>query len=130
MTTRTEKCEGDKGCVRSMTTRREFPKKVKLATWQRSGGCCEDCGIKIVVGNGPEYDHVIEAYLGGEPTLENCIVLCIPCHKAKTTERRPEIDKTRRTFEKQANLRRARQPMPGSRRSKFKRKMDGTVELR
>ncbi len=53
--------------------RKEFPKKVKLAAWQRSGGICEcGCGVKIIAGDGPEYDHIIEDTIGGEPTLENC----------------------------------------------------------
>jgi len=55
--------------------RREFQKSVKIAAWQRSGGVCEcGCGVKIVAGDGPEYDHRLEATLGGEPTLDNCVV--------------------------------------------------------
>lgn len=43
------------------TQRREFPKKVKLEAWLRSKGICEcGCGVKIVPGDGPEYDHLME----------------------------------------------------------------------
>jgi 5-methylcytosine-specific restriction protein A len=98
--------------------RREFSKKVKLAAWERCGGYCEnkECGIKILTGNGPEYDHILEAFLGGEPTVENCRVLCLRCHKAKTGSRRREIDKTRRLAEKQIKARTKRQGFRGWRR--------------
>lgn len=109
-------------------TRKEFPKSVKLAAWQRSGGHCEcGCGVKIIAGDGPEYDHVIEDAIGGEPTLDNCRVLRKRCHKAKTGKRRPEIDKARRIFEKQIKARSTSRPMPCGKNSAFKKKMNGEV---
>ncbi len=113
--------------------RREFPKKVKLAAWDRCGGKCDRCGNKIVAGNGPEYNHRLPDYLGGEPTLENCEVLCIkPCHRTVTSEQdRPVIDKARRVMEKRIGVRsRKSRPMPGSRASGFRKRMDGSVERR
>lgn len=109
--------------------RREFSKKVKLAAWQRASGHCEEpsCGVKIILGNGPEYDHALEDYLSGEPTLENCVVLCLRCHKAKTKARRPEIDRTRAQFEKRIGLRKSSRPM---RDPRFRKRMDGTIEKR
>jgi hypothetical protein len=62
--------------------RREFPAKVKLAAWTRCNGNCDGCGRKIV--GLPEYDHDKPDGLGGEPTLENCKVLCGMCHRIKT----------------------------------------------
>lgn len=110
--------------------RREFPKAVKLAAFQRCGGICEcGCGVKIIAGDGPEYDHILEDTLGGEPTLENCRVLRKRCHGRKTSERRPEIDKAQRGFEKRIKVRKSR-PMPFGRTSKWKKKLDGTVERR
>ena len=111
-----------------MTLRREFSKKVKLAAWLRCGGVCEcGCGVKIISGDGPEYDHIIEDTLGGEPTLENCMVMRLRCHKAKTGKRRPEIDKTNRTFEKRIKARKSSNPLPGSKDGRLKKKMDGSV---
>lgn len=75
--------------------RREFPAKVKLAAWERSGGHCEGCLARIV--GRAEYDHVLPDWLGGEPTAENCRVLCSKCHRLKTsTEDVPRIAKTKR----------------------------------
>lgn len=111
--------------------RREFSKKVKLAAWMRSGGRCEcGCGVKIIAGDGPEYDHIEEDYLGGEPTLENCMVMRKRCHDAKTAKNRPAIDKTRRGFEKRIGARKTSSTMPGSKASGWKKKMDGSVEKR
>jgi 5-methylcytosine-specific restriction endonuclease McrA len=94
--------------------RSEFPKSVKLAAWERCGGICEcGCGRKILR---PEYDHRLEDYVGGSSELSNCVVLDVKCHKLKTAESRPEIDKTRRIYEKRAGVRQKqgfRKPPPG-----------------
>lgn len=83
--------------------RDEFSKKTKLAAWDRCKGKCEECELKII--SLPEYDHILEAYLGGDSTLENCRVLCRKCHARKTKSRRPALDKTRRLLEKRVNAR-------------------------
>lgn len=78
--------------------RKEFPVKVKKAAWLRCNGFCEgkDCGAKLQVGKF-HYDHDIPDALGGEPTLENCRVLCMGCHGKKTTTVDvPQISKGKR----------------------------------
>lgn len=66
-------------------TRREFSKGVRAKAADRSKGLCEGCGVKLPVG-GYHFDHDVPDGLGGEPTVENCRVLCLPCHKVKTIE--------------------------------------------
>jgi 5-methylcytosine-specific restriction endonuclease McrA len=105
--------------------RAEFPKATMRAAFERAEGRCELCGCKQRL----EYHHRIEAYLGGEATLENTIVLCKSCHSLTTEERRPEIDKTRRISDKRMNIRR-KSTFPGSRQSLWRKRMDGTVERR
>lgn len=86
--------------------RREFPKSVTTAAYERSGGICEcGCGVAFRDGDGPEYDHVLEDFFGGEPTLENCKVLRKSCHAYKTRMRRTEVDKSRRLYEKRIGVR-------------------------
>lgn len=65
--------------------RREFPRKVRAAAFLRCNGLCEGrgCGARLKTGEA-EYDHILPNELGGEPTLDNCAVLCRVCHKAKT----------------------------------------------
>jgi 5-methylcytosine-specific restriction endonuclease McrA len=107
--------------------RQEFSKKVKLAAWERCGGICEcGCGQKIISG-AVEYDHIIEDALGGEPTLDNCMVMRKRCHDGKTGKRRPALDKTRRVIEKAAGARKTSKPMPFGRNSPFKKTMSGKV---
>jgi 5-methylcytosine-specific restriction endonuclease McrA len=84
-----------------MGKRKEFSETVKRQAWERCGGVCEcGCGVPIREGDGPEYDHRHADFYGGDNTLDNCQVLRIKCHKAKTAEERPAMDKTRRLINK------------------------------
>lgn len=69
--------------------RREFPKKVQREARLRANSKCEGvgCGCTLTIGKFA-YDHRIPDWMGGEPVLSNCQVLCAPCHKEKTRARR------------------------------------------
>lgn len=105
--------------------RKEFTKRVKLEAWTRAKGCCEACGIKLD-GKRVEYDHVIADSLGGEPVVGNCRVLCSPCHLAKTRSDAPRIAKTNRLRAREAGIRK-KSRFPGSRDSRLKKRIDGSV---
>jgi 5-methylcytosine-specific restriction enzyme A len=93
-------------------SRREFPKIVKRDAFMRANGCCEGtkpdgerCQSVLTLGK-YHYDHDIADGLGGEPVLENCVVLCIACHKEKTTKRDiPAIAKTKRIQDDRMGIR-------------------------
>lgn len=72
-----------------MTKRREFSlavKKQRLAHATKDGHVhCEKCG-KIVKRGQYHFDHLLAAYLGGEPTFANCRLLCIACHAPKSRQ--------------------------------------------
>lgn len=119
--------------------RREFSTKVKLSAWKRSGGRCEPgrvahmsevgCGRKLFIGD-INYDHVDPDGLTGEPTLENCAVLCRSCHSIKTTKVDvPNIARAKRRERGAAGIRK-RSTFACSRDSKFKKRIDGTVVRR
>jgi 5-methylcytosine-specific restriction endonuclease McrA len=78
------------------------------------------------------YDHVIPDALGGEPTLENCQVLCKSCHSTKTSkEDVPRIAKAERNFRQNSGIKKAKgRPIPGSKASGLRKRFDGTVERR
>lgn len=78
-----------------MSERREFSKAVRLAAFQRCKGHCEECTTKLYSGRF-DYDHDKEDTFGGEPTLENCRVLCRACHDKKTRTRAAVIAKSNR----------------------------------
>jgi 5-methylcytosine-specific restriction protein A len=102
-------------------SRREFTKRIKLERWQHADGKCEDCGGRLSPGH-VHFDHHVPDALGGEPTFDNCRVLCTNCHGAKTGMRDiPAIAKSNRVRNRHLGI--ARKP------TKFRgwRKMDGTV---
>lgn len=76
--------------------RRGFTARTKIAAFDRCGGKREQCSAPLR----PEkfhYDHRIPDQLGGDPTLENCQVLCVACHGAKTAKQdMPAIAKAKR----------------------------------
>lgn len=114
-------------------TRRNFPKAIKLAAYERAKGKCEECGGRLVTGKF-EYDHVLADGLCGEPTLDNCMVVCAnfpgSCHGIKTRKHDiPAIAKAKRMKCKHIGAKSSR-PFPGGRKSKFKRKVSGEVVLR
>jgi 5-methylcytosine-specific restriction endonuclease McrA len=112
--------------------RNEFSAKTKVQAFDRAGGCCEECGVTIRPGNGPEFDHIVPDAIGGGNDLNNCRVLCRPCHGTKTAKHDiPAISKTKRIAAKHIGAKTpSRNPLPGGRNGRFKRKINGTVEDR
>jgi len=103
-------------------SRREFSKKVKQAAFVRADGHCEACGANLR-GKPVHYDHELADSLGGEPTLANAKVLCVPCHAEKTAGHdMPLIAKGRRIRERSMGIRKPRRTIPG-------RRFDGTPIL-
>ena len=62
--------------------------------------------------------------------LENCQILCIPCHKAKTKRDVKQIAKTKRIIKKAAGLKVSRHPLPFGRNSGLKKKISGEIVVR
>ena len=74
-----------------------FSQDVKVAAWRRAGGRCEctrhcpghalrRCNKDLDPGNsvkGKEWQshHVVSQASGGPDTLQNCQILCVPCHE-------------------------------------------------
>ena len=65
-------------------TRREFPKPIKVAVTKRAMRegvvYCEKCHAQAKRW---QIDHVRPDGLGGEPTLENAMLICQPCFEEK-----------------------------------------------
>ena len=110
--------------------RREFPARIRAAAFERCNGLCEECRSKLQVGRF-HYDHVLPDGLGGKPLLENCRVLCRACHGVKTANQDvPQIAKADRQRSAHLGKPPSRQPLPGGKRSGWKKKLDGTVVRR
>ncbi|WP_024338010.1 HNH endonuclease [Bradyrhizobium japonicum] len=86
-------------------SRREFSKEVKRQALKRAAGQCEAEGCGALFGVKFHFDHVIADGLGGEPTLENCAVLCHVCHGEKTRKHDvPRIAKMKRIRDKHSGI--------------------------
>lgn len=110
--------------------RREFSKQVKRDALHRAQGKCENETCGALFGVKFHFDHDIADGLGGEPELWNCKVLCHACHAEKTAKHDiPKIAKVKRIQDKHNGIKKPSR-MAGSKDSKFKKRMDGTVVLR
>lgn len=122
-------------------SRREFSKQTKRDALKRAMNRCEAsgflyglpatavCGVSLA--HGVEFDHLLASSNGGDAALENCIAVCIKCHKYKTAKfDTPRAAKALRQQDKHLGIKRTSRPFPGSRQSNWKRKMDGTTERR
>lgn len=112
--------------------RLEFSRKTKEAAFDRCGGRCDHCGVALTAATGIEYDHIIRCELRPDNGVDNCSPLCRNCHADKTHRFDiPQAAKGRRIRSKRigADQKRGR-PLPGTKRSGWRKRMDGTVERR
>ena len=77
-----------------------------------------------------EAEHVVPHALGGQDTTDNLAPVHWRCHLPKTKNDVRMIAKGKRVRDKRLGLKRSKNPMLGSKRSGWKKKMNGTVERR
>lgn len=107
------------------------PTRVKLRVYFNANGKCAECGRKPRAGDKPEYDHILALCNGGENRESNLRILCSWCHDAKTRKDVAEKSLNRRVQAKRLGFHKPKgRPMPGSKASGWKRRLDGTVERR
>jgi 5-methylcytosine-specific restriction enzyme A len=91
-----------------MNKRREFPKAVKVQATKRATRegvtYCEGCGLPAKRWH---YDHDNPDGLTGQPMLENCKLLCLPCHAEKTKQDVASIAKAKRREARALGVRKA-----------------------
>jgi len=109
--------------------RREFSKAVLRAALARADGRCEGictdgsrCPCTLQVGRF-HYEHIVPTALTEDASLENCQVLCRPCHAAKTVV---DVGLIARVRDRHAGIANPhRRPLPGGKASPFKRLIGG-----
>ena len=106
--------------------------KQRLAICERHGWICHLTGIKIdPVRDRWEIDHIIPLTEGGSDDDDNLAPALASAHLEKTIERAPIGAACRRKMYKHLGAKKkSGRPMAGTRRSRFKKKVDGTVERR
>lgn len=106
-----------------------IPARVKIRVFDRYKGCCATCTRPIRGSLRPEYDHIIALINGGENRESNFQLLCDTCHGEKSRSDVKIKSKIARVRKRHLGIRKPSR-FPGSRDSKFKKKMDGTVVKR
>lgn len=106
----------------------------------KTDGCCADCGLKIDATRDPYYcahDHQSNRAVwqgnGDDFNLDDYRPLCEACWKGDTAEEAGDRGKEQRVRAKHLTGRSKPlkgRPMPGTRASGWKHKLDGTWERR
>lgn len=102
----------------------------RLRLFEAHGGRCHLCTRLIRAGEKWDVSHARPLALLGEDGGDNLKVAHRACHKVQTVEDQGRIAKSKRMKAKHVGAFRSASPMPGSRASKWKRKMNGRAELR
>ncbi len=115
-----------------MTRRRSWTARRRLALFEAHKGTCHICGQQI---DGTrevwEVEHIIPIAMGGEDDEANAAPAHQLCHKSKTKADVSQIAKANRVRAKHNGASApSKCALPASRKSKWKKKLDGTVELR
>lgn len=115
-----------------MTKRRALTGKDRLRIFAAHNGICHLCLGKIDAKREAwEVSHDIPLEMGGADDDVNRKPAHARCHRLHTrTTDIPNIAKAKRRELRNMGAKRSANPMPGSRGTKWKRRMDGTVERR
>jgi 5-methylcytosine-specific restriction endonuclease McrA len=113
-----------------MTTRRRLNAKDRLAVFMKTNGHCHFCQGRInATIEAWEVSHEIPLELGGDDDFDNMLPAHAKCHLRHTAEVDAQaIAKSRRVRAKAAGLKKTSRPLPGSRASGLRKRMNGTVE--
>src|SRR5260370_440643 len=125
-------CTEGRPVIDVATTRRGTMSPARrLRIWEAHGGMCVLCAKKIDGVREPwTIEHIRALGLGGEDADENCGPAHEDCRRKKDKADVASIAKAKRVKAKHIGIRRSRNLIAGSKGTKFKKRMDGTVELR
>src|ERR1700723_223491 len=114
--------------------RAEFSNKTKALAFHRAGGFCEGmitprsrCGARLTVGKFA-FDHVIADGLRKDNSLENCAVLCLVCHAAKTPGDVRAIARAKRIERKHLGITKSKRPIADRGFQRSERMKDKTTK--
>lgn len=113
-------------------TRRNISRTERVRIFERAEGKCHICG-QAIDGTRErwEVEHIIPYALTRDETESNLAPAHERCHATKTPVDVRQIAKAKRVAAKHIGAKaNPVRPMPGSRASKWKRRVDGTVVLR
>jgi hypothetical protein len=111
--------------------RHRLTRAARIRIFDTAEGKCAICALPIQVAEKWHIDHAIPLWQGGLDTEDNMRPAHDHCHIEKTmTEATMRAKETRVRARHLGIRKRIRRPMPGSRASRWRKRMDGTVERR
>lgn len=114
----------------STTSRSRLSRRDRLAAFERHKGICCLCDRRIDgVRERWIVEHVRALELGGDDAPENMAPAHEACGRAKTVDDHRRAAKAKRVKARHIGAKPpSKRPMPGSRASGLRKRMDGTVE--
>jgi len=103
------------------------PTRVRTRVFCAKGGGCHKCTRKVLVGEPWTCEHLKAIINGGENRESNLGVTCKNCLPAKNAADVREKSVIARKRAKHLGLHKSSKPLPFGRKSKWKKKVDGSV---
>ena len=110
-----------------MAKRLTITPKRRAEIFRDAGGVCHLCSRRISPGETWEVEHPKAIGLGGADNSTNWLPAHVDCHAGKTRQDIKIMRKADRQMKAHIGVKSSRAVMPGSRRSKWKRKLSGEV---
>lgn len=113
------------------TKRKNMTPRLRLKVWEAHKGMCAICGGKIDgVRERWVLEHLVPLSLGGADDESNMAPVHEGCALAKTFGKSGDIAKAakaKRVKSKHLGIKKSKNPLPGGKGSRFKKKIDGSV---
>lgn len=106
------------------------PQRVRLRVIDRQGGRCAITGRDFRPGDEIHLDHIIPLACGGRNAEDNLQAVIAEAHREKTAEDVALKAKIARVRAKHLGLAKPKRVMAGSRASRLKKHLDGSVSRR
>ncbi len=108
-----------------------IPPRVRLRVFERANGICHLSGRRIAAGEPWDCDHIVALVNGGEHRETNLAPALRDKHREKTASDVREKSIVRRKRMKTLGIAHKKgRPMPGSKASGLRKRMNGEVERR
>lgn len=112
--------------------RKPLTRKEYAELYLRQDGRCPQCGQKLEVKGGNEVEirdeHLNPLWRGGSNELSNRELWCKPCTRPKDAEEATQRAKVKHSRDKHIGaMPKSKNPIPGSRSTRWKKKLDGSV---
>ena len=105
--------------------------KMRADIFSRHNGVCHLCQLKVDAGQDWDVSHEIPLEMGGKDDETNWYVAPRKCQRVHTAQTdMPRIAKTKRMHQRHIGAKQSRNPLPGGKKSMWKKKIDGTVVRR